>query len=410
MKRFILSDRSFAKAKLQATGLWLAAVIIAMAFTACSKKSETAATVTAESYAKILSGDLSDFAGTWVDGYGTRSQLRADGVFTSGSMSNLNADGFSKYDYGAYVWNVSDTGGYGGFGVMVYPPGVPINLFYMDGGVRKIAQTIETDITKVRITAGQDGPSSSAEVYYREGEAPAAHHADEHEGGPGDDYEALPPGFGYPYTAILEGDLSEFAGKWVNNHGGGSVVLTKDGLLQDIGYSVSNFRRIDNAYSWDLSTGIVSMPVFLFPAGVEVTDDDNRHVQTDTTKDRIAIDRCYSNQVYYREGEAQAALEHEELRVGSSVTGVVGRDWKERYNIRSVDSFYISLVIESEVDILLDVYNGQQFIKSSIDDSGEYHSRFEIAAQPNTVYLLEVSSYVRDVTEASFRITAHLSQ
>ena len=103
-------------------------------------------------------------------------------------------------------------------------------------------------------------------------------------------------------------------------------------------------------------------------------------------------------------------LEYEELRAGSSVTGVVGRDWIERYNIRSVDTFYISLVIESEVEILVDVYNEQQFITSSIDDSGEYHSRFEIAAQPNTVYILEASSYVRDVTEAAFRISAHLSQ
>jgi len=41
MKRFILSDRSFAKAKLQATGFRLVAVIAitAMAFTACTKKS-----------------------------------------------------------------------------------------------------------------------------------------------------------------------------------------------------------------------------------------------------------------------------------------------------------------------------------------------------------------------------------
>jgi len=212
------------------------------------------------------------------------------------------------------------------------------------------------------------------------------------------------------YAKILSGDFSEFAGRWVNDHGGGWVDLTKDGLLQDIGYSVSNIKKIGDAYSWDLSTGIVSMPVFLFPAGVEVTDEDNRRVQTDTTKDRIAIDRRYSNQVYYRQGEAQTALEYEELRAGSSVTGVVGRDWKERFNIRSVDTFYISLVIESEVEILLDVYNGQQFITSSIDDSGEYHSRFEIAAQPNTVYILEASSYVRDVTEAAFRISAHLSQ
>jgi len=392
VKRFILKG---------ATSLWLVAVIaiIAMAFTACSKKSETQtdATLTAESYAKILNGDLSDFAGYWVNGETSRYELKPNGVFGNYD-SDVDIVNFHKNTDGSYTWTIATE--WFGSPITIYPAGIDV----MGGN-----GILQTDTTKVRITA-IDIPYRSAEVFYREGEAPTVHFADEHEAGPGDDYEALPPGFGYPYTAILEGDLSDFAGMWVNDHGGGSVVLTKDGLLQDIGYSISNLRRIGNAYSWDLSTGVVSMPVFLFPVGVEVTDEDNRHIQTDTTKDRIAIDRRYSNQVYYREGEAPAALEYEELRIGSSVTGVVGRDWKERYNIRSVDTFYISLVIESEVEILLDVYNGQQFITSSIDDSGEYHSRFEVAAQPNTVYLLEVSSYVRDVTEAAFRITAHLSQ
>ena len=240
------------------------------------------------------------------------------------------------------------------------------------------------------------------------------HHADEHEGGPGDDYEALPPGFGYPYTAILDGDLSEFAGIWINGRGQ-TKALTAGGIIDD-GLYVSNFsRNTDDVifYSWWVSQSGDGFETKLHPAGTEVINNNGQLIKTDTTKDRISIYFVESNDdvYYYKEkAPAQAVLEHEELRVGSSVTGVVGRDWKEHYNIRSVDSFYISLVIESEVEILLDVYNGQQFITSSIDDSGEYHSRIEIAAQPNTVYLLEVSSYVRDVTEAAFRITAHLSQ
>lgn len=118
-------------------------------------------------YTAILDGDISEWAGTWENGYGT-SLLMADGVFAGGSTGgDLRADGFSRYDYGAYYWGVSDGDGYGGYGVMLYPPGVPINLFYMDGGERKVAKTIETDIAKVRIIAGQDGPESSAEVYYR---------------------------------------------------------------------------------------------------------------------------------------------------------------------------------------------------------------------------------------------------
>jgi len=149
--------------------------IFVIIITACTPKNETVsqtAAVTAEGHAKILKGDLTDFAGIWVDSFGTRSQLRADGVFTSGSMGVLEADGF-MYDCGAYVWNVSVEEGYGGYGVMLYPPGVPINVFYMDVMERKIAGIIETDTTKVRITSGYEGVYSSGEVYYREGELPA---------------------------------------------------------------------------------------------------------------------------------------------------------------------------------------------------------------------------------------------
>jgi len=221
-----------------------------------------------------------------------------------------------------------------------------------------------------------------------------------------------------PYAKILSGDLSEFAGTWADGYGFRGQ-LRSDGIFDRGGETVAyGFEKNDDGtYSWYVSWGGESMGSYLtlFPPGVEVMD--NSYPQqlliTDTTKVRIADTAKgigSSKEIFYWQGEAQAALEYEELRAGSSVTGVVGRDWIERYNIRSVDTFYISLVIESEVEILLDVYNGQQFIKSSIDDSGEYHSRIEIAAQPNTVYILEVSSYVRDVTEAAFRISAHLSQ
>ncbi|MCL2174529.1 MAG: hypothetical protein FWB73_00650 [Treponema sp.] len=102
----------------------------------------------------------------------------------------------------------------------------------------------------------------------------------------------------------------------------------------------------------------------------------------------------------------QAALEYEELRIGSSVSGTVSRDWKENYNIRALEAGYILLEIESDVEIYLEIYNDQQFITTNMNDSDEISSKLEITAQPNTVYLLTVQSYVRDVTEASFRITA----
>jgi len=278
-------------------------------FASCAKKSET---ITAKSddpngsYAKILNGDLSGFAGTWVDGFGTRSQLRADGVFTGGSMSDLEADGFSVYDYGAYYWNVRSTEGYGGFGVMVYPPGVPINIY--DGST--------TDTTKVRIIAGHDGPSSSAEVYYREGEAPAAHFADEHEGGPGDDYEALPPGFGYPYTAILDSDLSDFAGTWVNGRGERRQ-LRANGTF-NAGETAYGFKRgnendqhiAGTYYQWIVNMGgeAGGFEVWLYPAGaavrIYIEDYGWDVVATHNTMDRIFVESVGSSyDVYYREGE-----------------------------------------------------------------------------------------------------------
>ena len=75
--------------------------IIVLMFTVCAPKSETRSqtvvTVTAESYAKILNGDLSDFAGTWVNVSNERKQLKADGVF-EGMDDGITASIFKKTD------------------------------------------------------------------------------------------------------------------------------------------------------------------------------------------------------------------------------------------------------------------------------------------------------------------------
>ena len=362
--------------------------ITAMAFTACTKKRETqtATAVTAGSYAKILNGDLSDFAGTWVDGFGTKSQLRADGVFTSGSMGDLKADGFSMHDYGAYVWNVRDGDGYGGFGVMVYPPGVPINLFYMDGGVRKIAETIETDTTKVRITAGQEGPYSSAEVYYRESESlTQTHNADEYEGYPGEDYEALPLGFGYPYTAILEGDLSEFAGTWVNKRGG-IYPLKADGVF-DGGLNAYEFTRgadknspyITNGtnYEWLVNMGGEAgvFDIWLFPAGVDIKNRSGEIIQTDKTKDRIMFEYITtSNQVYYREGEAAVASRPVPtvLVPGSSIDSHIKNNEEKWYSVAFTEGVFLVVETIGSTDTVLKAYDqNYQFIAENDDDEDQ---------------------------------------
>jgi len=216
------------------------------------------------------------------------------------------------------------------------------------------------------------------------------------------------------YEKILNGDFSDLAGAWVNERGE-SRSLRADGTFGE-GRSGNVTKAVNGAYVWPVATGEESgFGAALYPAGTEVWDEDGQLLATDTTKIRITIGYVHSiTSVYYREGEytvsqnksTESSLEHEELRIGSSVSGTVGRDWIEKYNIRSLETGYILLEIESDAEIYLEVYNGQQFITSNINDSDEISLRAEITAQPNTVYLLTVQSYVRDVTEAAFRVKA----
>ena len=215
------------------------------------------------------------------------------------------------------------------------------------------------------------------------------------------------------YEKILNGDFSDLAGAWVNERGE-SRSLRADGTFGE-GRSGNVTKAVNGAYVWPVATGEESgFGAALYPAGTEVWNEDGQLLATDTTKIRITIGYVHSiTNVFYREGEyptsqnsIQAALDHEELRIGSSVSGTVGGDWKEQYNIRSPGAGYILLTIESDVEIYLEVYNEQQFITTNMNDSDEISTRAEFAAQPNTVYLLTVQSYVRDVKEAAFRITA----
>ena len=126
------------------------------------------------------------------------------------------------------------------------------------------------------------------------------HHASEYEGGPDDDYEALPPGFGYPYTAILDGDLSEFAGTWVNGRGD-RYPLRADGVF-DGGLNAYEFTRgadknspyIANGtnYEWLVNMGGEAgvFEIWLFPAGVDIKNRSGEIIQTDKTKDRIVFE------------------------------------------------------------------------------------------------------------------------
>jgi len=112
-------------------------------------------------YEKILKGNLSDFAGNWKNGNGEDRTLRNDGTFVKGQKaSGFTSQNNPKQAAGGdfYMWGVNASEG-GGFAVTLFPIGVDVM------GYEGI---IPTDKTKVRLTMGQDLPSSSAEVFYLE--------------------------------------------------------------------------------------------------------------------------------------------------------------------------------------------------------------------------------------------------
>jgi len=164
--------------------------IAAMAFTACTKnnaqapaaesaaaavQTQTAVTDSSDPYAKILNGDLSEFAGAWVDGHGDSAMLISNGAFvwgldlpperdfTPGSRftRDTNEAGEVYYYWGNIEEN--DDGESYGFGVFLYPVGTSVMMF---------GDLVASDKTKVRILAGRfihEAPAA-AEVFYRKGE------------------------------------------------------------------------------------------------------------------------------------------------------------------------------------------------------------------------------------------------
>ena len=114
---------------------------------------------------EILKGNLEDFVGYWTNGKGESILLdrdgrirREDGTINEGqTASGFTRQNNSKMASGGdfYMWGVNSEGG--GFAMVLFPTGVEVMGY--DG-------IIQTDKTKIRLTMGQDLPSSSADVFY----------------------------------------------------------------------------------------------------------------------------------------------------------------------------------------------------------------------------------------------------
>ena len=118
-------------------------------------------------YAKILAGDLSDFAGTWKDGYGNILELRADGTVgdRGGSAYDFEKTGDDVNE--TYSWYLNWGGETMGYYFTLFPVGAEV----VDHNSYP-SQHYVTDITKVRLADTAKGVHSSNEIYYREGESP----------------------------------------------------------------------------------------------------------------------------------------------------------------------------------------------------------------------------------------------
>jgi len=231
---------------------------------------------------EILTADISAFAGTWVNSEG--------GTYTipqPQSLENEFPGGFKQFEDYYTWWHPS-----GDSGIYLVPAGVDLILH---------GNVIPTDKTKIRLIT--DNLHSAPVVYYKTG--------------------ALSQVV-YNYSKILEGDLSDFTGTWVNGQGV-KTRITADGVLHhDIfagGIRASDFSKTDGAnttYSWWVSQAGDGFGVNLHPAGTEVLDYNGQSIQTDKTKVRITIQSVSrSDEIYYREGELPPVSESVNLILGT---------------------------------------------------------------------------------------------
>jgi hypothetical protein len=224
-------------------------------------------------YSKILNGDLSDFPGYWENARGERERILPDGSVERFLDRYLPASGFIRTEDGVYVWGMGREEARG-IDIILFPVGVQCDLG---------ARVIETDTSKARmginLIAGEEfgSPAGHWNIYYYESPHPLS-------------------------SKILNGDLSDFMGDWVNAMGY-TKQIRKDGTFTT-GQTASGFSRTEDGFIYGIRAddGSGGFGVMLVPAGSAMSNGENV-IETDTTKDRMAWghDGPSSNaHVYYR--------------------------------------------------------------------------------------------------------------
>ena len=257
MKRFILSG---------AISLWLVAVIVitAMAFTACSKKSETQTDFNiysvwryvssadeeyyewfsesgfvpdlgfSSTHQEILTVDISAFTGTWVNS--------ERGTFTIPQPHSWEKEfpgGFKQFEDYYTWWHPA-----GDFGIYLVPAGVDLILH---------GNVIPTDNTKIRLVT--EDLHSAPGVYYREGETPAQNNT-----------------AGDPQLMLLGGRVWHFqSGEWL--------------------YFFQHFRELTTVFFYsDGNVHVTSEETSLSVSGKwKITDDGRLEIRPDNQRGELNI-------------------------------------------------------------------------------------------------------------------------
>jgi len=241
--------------------------ITAMAFTACTKKSETQTDFNIYSIWRYVSSADVEHGGTWVN-----DGEKSIAIFKDGEYAVVIS--------GSYAWRgvLHDRGDYS------YTFNAVIRLDYETGIVYNVeGQSPYTFVLKydpqTRQLVSADG---TVEEYYEwfseSGYVPDIDFSNTHQ-------------------EIITADISAFAGTWVDVHGQ-KMQIKANGRLQLID---NNLHYFSDDYEAD---------VYIFPAGVEFAHWSGT-VRTDTARDRVFVQYAservpINDDVYYREEEAPA--------------------------------------------------------------------------------------------------------
>jgi hypothetical protein len=264
-----------------AASLWLVAVIIViitMAFTACTKKSETqtaASSAPSNPHPEILNGDLSAFAGTWVNGHDERVQLKSDGTINNMEISR---NFLFLSSTGNYMWENAVPGEFA-YDVYFIPKGIEFVNYYGN---------IQTDITKDRIyfiISAAERITTSDDVYYRESDLEDEKRANFARMWAQQDAAGEYDPNVFNYDKILNGDLSEFSAYWINGRGERPWLYSNGTFSSN--QTASGFRKHGDAYTWNVSQGdFGGFGVMLYPVDVDVLLG-RSILKTDNTKVRL---------------------------------------------------------------------------------------------------------------------------